>query len=69
VVHGGEDGELKDYGYPEDYVFRWTKEKLQTLDAGEGETLPTLESVFELFRGHMFINIELKGPKAEGLKD
>jgi len=43
VVHGGEDGELKDYGYPEDYIFKWTREKLQTLDAGEGETLPTLE--------------------------
>ncbi len=21
VMHGGDDGELKDYGYPSDYVF------------------------------------------------
>jgi glycerophosphoryl diester phosphodiesterase len=68
VIHGGEDGQLKDYGYPDDFVFEWTKAKLQTLDAGEGETLPTLEEVFELFRGNMFINIELKGPRSEEYK-
>jgi len=68
VTHGGNDGELKDYGYPNDYVFDWTMERLKTLDAGEEETLPTLEEVFELFRGYVFINIELKGPKTEEIK-
>jgi len=24
VIHGGDDGDLKDYGYPEDYVYEWT---------------------------------------------
>jgi len=26
VVHGGHDGNLKDYGYPEEYVYDWTFE-------------------------------------------
>ena len=68
VVHGGDNGELKDYGHPDDHVQDWTLDKLQQLDAGEGESLPTLESVFELFRGHVFVNIELKGPRGEEFK-
>jgi len=30
--------------------------------------LPTLEQVFELFKGYIFINIELKGPRSESFK-
>jgi hypothetical protein len=50
VMHGGEDGELKDYGYPKDLVFEWTTEKLRELDAGNGECIPTLDEVFDLVK-------------------
>ena len=43
VAHGGDDGNLKDYNHPEDYIYDWTYEQLQTLDAGEGQKIPTLE--------------------------
>jgi hypothetical protein len=46
VMHGGDNGELKDYGYPNDLVFEWDKERLQKLDAGNGESIPTLGEVF-----------------------
>jgi glycerophosphoryl diester phosphodiesterase len=59
---------LKDYGFPEEYIYDWTYEKLQTLDAGEGNKIPTLEEVFKLFGGKVFINIEMKGPRLESLK-
>lgn len=68
VLHAGVNGELKDYGFPNDFVFNWVTDKLQTLDAGEGYTIPTLGSVFELFAGKMFINIELKGPMDDSMK-
>jgi hypothetical protein len=46
VCHGGDDGNLKDYGFPEDYIFDWPLDKLKTLKATEeGETIPTLEEV------------------------
>ena len=50
VLHGGEDGELKDYGYPKDLVFEWTTEQLRELDAGNGECIPTLDEVFDLVK-------------------
>ena len=50
VMHGGEDGDLKDYGYPKDLVFDWTTEKLRMLDAGNGEYIPTLNEVFALVK-------------------
>jgi len=34
---------------------------LRTLDAGQGETIPTLDEVFSLVAGQCQINIELKG--------
>jgi hypothetical protein len=49
VAHGGDDGNLKDYGFPEEFIYDWTYEKLLTLDAGEGQKIPTLEQVFALF--------------------
>jgi glycerophosphoryl diester phosphodiesterase len=68
VSHGGDDGNLKDYGYPLEYIYDWTFDALQTLDAGDGNKIPTLEQVFELFKGQVFINIEMKGPRADALK-
>ena len=43
ILHGGDDGQLAKYGYPDDHVFNWTAEELQRLDIGEGEPMPTLE--------------------------
>lgn len=68
VSHGGIDGNLKDYGYPEEFLYDWTFEQLQTLDAGEGEKIPKFEEVVECFRGNIFINIELKAPRSEECK-
>ena len=34
VAHGGDDGNLKDYGHSEEYIYDWTYEQLQKLDAG-----------------------------------
>lgn len=65
VLHGGSDGELELYGLHEERVFDWTKEELQTqIDLGEGERIPTLESLIELCQEspQMLLNIELKGP-------
>ena len=36
-------------------------EHLRTLDAGQGETIPTLDEVFSLVAGRCKINLELKG--------
>lgn len=69
VMHGGQDGSLIDYGFPEEYVFNWTKDQLMTLDAGNGEKIPTLSEVFELLTAtNIFVNIELKGPRTEHLR-
>lgn len=35
---------------------------LRSLDAGDGERIPTLDEVFALCRGRAGINVELKGP-------
>jgi len=37
-----------------------TLEELKSLDAGEGQRIPTLEEVFEQFGGRLIINVELK---------
>ena len=39
---------FKDYGHPNEFIYEWTYkqlayEQLLTLDAGEGEKIPTLE--------------------------
>ena len=68
VAHGGDDGNLKDYGFPEEFIYDWTFDKLLTLDAGEGQKIPTLEQVFALFQGKVFVNVEMKGPRTDSLK-
>ena len=45
IMHGGDDGELGQYGYPHDHVFNWTCEELKSLDIGEGERMPTFEEL------------------------
>jgi glycerophosphoryl diester phosphodiesterase len=37
-----------------------TLEELKSLDAGDGQSIPTLEEVFEKFGGRFIINVELK---------
>jgi glycerophosphoryl diester phosphodiesterase len=41
-------------------VLEHTLSELKDLDAGEGESIPTLEEVFERFGGRFLINVELK---------
>lgn len=41
-------------------VHEMTLKELQSLDAGDGQRIPTLEEVFENFGGRFLINIELK---------
>ena len=48
------------------YVFDKSFSFLRTLDAGEGEKIPTLEEVLKLVSGRAGINIELKGNNAAG---
>jgi glycerophosphoryl diester phosphodiesterase len=43
VAHGGYDGNLKDYGLSNDFIYDWTYSELQTLVAGENESIPALE--------------------------
>jgi glycerophosphoryl diester phosphodiesterase len=43
------------------YVFDKSFSFLRTLDAGDGEKIPTLEEVLELVSGRAGVNIELKG--------
>jgi hypothetical protein len=70
VLHGGNDGQLSLYGRPDDRVFDFTQEELQTqIDIGDGEIMPTLEDVFTLFKGAShFLNVELKGPLSDDVK-
>lgn len=50
-------------------MFNWTKDELQTLDIGEGEVMPTLEELLQLFTGaKTMLNIELKGPENPDIK-
>ncbi len=42
-------------------VYHHDYEHLRSLDAGNGETIPTLDEVFSLIAGKCKINIELKG--------
>jgi glycerophosphoryl diester phosphodiesterase len=42
------------------YVREMTLEELKSLDAGEGQSIPTLDEVFETFGGRFIINVELK---------
>lgn len=65
VLHGGSDGQLSLYGLENERVFNWTQEELQTkIDLGQGERIPTLESLIMLCMDSpsMLLNIELKGP-------
>ena len=43
------------------FVSQMTLEQLEALDAGEGESIPTLEKVLKTLKGKIQLNIELKG--------
>jgi len=64
VLHGGGDGQLSQYGRPNDFVFDVTSKSLRQFDIGEGETIPTLAEVLQLLKQapEMLINIEIKAP-------
>ena len=64
LLHGGDDGQLAKYGFPDDFVFDWTYSELKTLDIGGGEEIPTLDQLLTLLQEapEMLINIELKTP-------
>ena len=70
VLHGGNDGQLSLYGLPDQFVFDWTMQELQTLDIGQGEQMPTLRELLTLIQEapDMIINIELKGPSSAEMK-
>ena len=42
VMHGGDEGQLSQYGMPDEFVFERTFESLQRIDIGEGEKMPSL---------------------------
>lgn len=42
------------------HVKDMTREELKTLDAGQGQKIPSLDEVLDHFGGQIFINIELK---------
>ncbi len=44
------------------YVYEKTLDELQSLDAGQGEIIPTLEEVLNLIDRQVKVNIELKKP-------
>ena len=48
------------------YVFEQKFDYLRTLDAGQGEKIPTLQEVFEAINLQAGVNIELKGPGTAG---
>ncbi len=48
------------------YVMDKTFTELRTLDAGQGQQIPTLEEVLDLIDNQVAINIELKGPGTAG---
>lgn len=43
------------------FVTQMTLEELKSLDAGQGEKIPTLEEVMHALKGRIQLNIELKG--------
>jgi glycerophosphoryl diester phosphodiesterase len=52
IVHGGNDGQLCLYDLPNDYVYEWTQEDLQTkFKLENGEPMPTLHDVLTLYKG------------------
>ncbi len=57
VIHNGTTGNVAD----KDLVVSETNlEVLKTLDIGQGEKIPTLQEVFDLCKGKIGINIEIK---------
>lgn len=60
VIH---DAKLERTTNGQGYVARKSFAWLRTLDAGQGERIPTLQEVFDTVNRKAFINIELKGAR------
>ena len=59
VIHNGTTGNVAN----KDLVVKETNlDILKSLDIGEGEKIPTLQEVFDLCKGKIGINIEIKAP-------
>jgi glycerophosphoryl diester phosphodiesterase len=58
VIH---DGNVSRTTNGQGKVYNLKFEELRKLDAGNGETIPTLAEVFDLIGSKLYINIELKG--------
>eukprot|EP00347_Sterkiella_histriomuscorum_P006964 403350767 len=69
ILHGGEDGELNHHfsHFTEaEYIFEKTFDQLSKFDMGLGERIPTLSQLLTFSKqNNVFINIELKVPRAE----
>ena len=65
IMHGGDNGEHHTQGFKSAYIFDQTQEELQAqIDLGEGQTVPTLDELLELYSDHpnMLLNFEMKVP-------
>jgi glycerophosphoryl diester phosphodiesterase len=61
VIHGGPHGEISETTNGEGKVNELSYRELSEFQAGpNGETIPMLESVLELCKGKIFINLEIK---------
>lgn len=51
ITHGGDNGQLALYGYPDDLVYNWTQEELQSrIKLPNGEKMPTLLDMLSVFK-------------------
>lgn len=66
VLHGHDLGELTEFGYPGEKVYKWSTEELtdESIDIGLGAQMPTLEEyLIEALRNpFLLLNFEVKGP-------
>ena len=49
-------------------ISKLTREQIESLDAGNGQKIPTLSEVLELIDGRCGVNIELKGAGNSGTR-
>jgi len=70
VLHAKADGELSDYGFPNDYVYEWTMVELQEkCKLANGEPIPRFEDFLDVYaQVETLVNIELKGPLSQDRK-
>ena len=50
ILHGGDNGEMREFTGDSTFVFDYTYEELLAFDVGDGERIPTLQQLFELIK-------------------